>query len=277
MNGVAGEREMATDEDKRARAERLAFFLLKAVNKAIRIYDLIADGDRIAVALSGGKDSRCLAYLLRRRQDFAPERYTLSAVHVLPSADAPCTGIEDPGELRAWVHALGIDFVEATMEPARGTPARPAQSPCFYCAWRRRKALFTRAQELGCNKLAFGHHADDVAATTLLNLFYQGRLETMEPRVNLFQGALALIRPLYLVPEKDITPLGRALEIPVDGHSCPVRATSKRRTMERVIRMVEKDYPKAKISLLRAVEREADARKTSVATGQGTRDTRSST
>ena len=262
---------MPSAKDAKANAERLAFFLLKAVNKAIRIYGLIEDGDRIAVAVSGGKDSRCLAYLLRRRQDFAPERYTLSAVHILPAADAPCTGIACPGELRAWVHGLGIDFFEATMEPARGTPARPAQSPCFYCAWRRRKALFTKAQQLGCNKLAFGHHADDVAATTLLNLFYQGRLETMEPKVRLFQGALTLIRPLYLVPEKDITPLGRALEIPEDGHSCPVRETSKRRTMERVIRMVEKDYPKAKISLLRAVEREADHMQTAVSTGEGNR------
>ena len=255
---------MSTDEDKRARAERLAFFLLKAVNKAIRIYDLIADGDHIALALSGGKDSRCLAYLLRRRQEFARERYTLTAVHVLPSADAPCTGLEDPGELRAWVQDLGIAFVEATMEAASGTPARRAQSPCFYCAWRRRKALFTKAQELGCNKLAFGHHSDDVAATTLLNLFYQGRLETMGPRASLFRGALTLIRPLYLVPDKDITPLARALELPADGHSCPARATSKRRTMERVIRLVEKDYPKAKISLLRAVEREAVSKHTPV-------------
>jgi len=75
-------------EDKVARAERLAFFLLKAVNKAVRIYELIADGDRIAVALSGGKDSRVLAYLLRRRQEFAREQYDLRAIHVLPSEDA---------------------------------------------------------------------------------------------------------------------------------------------------------------------------------------------
>jgi tRNA 2-thiocytidine biosynthesis protein TtcA len=268
---------MSTEKDKPARAERLAFFLLKAVNKAIRIYDLIADGDHIALALSGGKDSRCLSYLLRRRQEFARERYTLTAVHVLPSADAPCTGLEDPGELRAWVQDLGIGFVEATMEAASGTPTRRAQSPCFYCAWRRRKALFTKAQELGCNKLAFGHHADDVAATTLLNLFYQGRLESMEPKKSLFQGVLTLIRPLYLVPEKDITPLARALEIPVGRHSCAARVTSKRRTMERIIHMVEEDYPKAKISLLRAVERAVVSRQMPVSTGGCDQDTQSKT
>jgi len=245
-------------EDKVARAERLAFFLLKAVNKAIRIYDLIADGDRIAVALSGGKDSRVLAYLLRRRQEFAQEQYDLTAIHVLPSEDAPCRNIGDVDGLLAWAEELGMESATVTMERARGKPAREAQSPCFYCAWRRRKALFRRAQELGCNKLAFGHHADDVAATTLLNLFYQGRLETMEPKVTLFEGALALIRPLYLVPERDIIPLARALDLAATGDVCPVSYTSKRRMMEKIIRMVEKGYPRTKISLLRAVERQED-------------------
>jgi len=246
-------------EDKAARAERLAFFLLKAVNKAIRIYDLIADGDRIAVALSGGKDSRVLAYLLRRRREFAREQYDLTAIHVLPSEDAPCRNIGDVEGLLSWAEALGMESTTVTMEPVRGKAARKAQSPCFYCAWRRRKALFSKAQELGCNKLAFGHHADDVAATTLLNLFYQGRLETMEPKVSLFEGALAVIRPLYLVPERDIIPLARALDLAVTGDVCPVSIISKRRTMEKIIRMVEKGYPRTKISLLRAVERQGDS------------------
>lgn len=250
---------MEVPEDKIARAERLAFFLLKAVNKAIRIYDLIADGDRIAVALSGGKDSRALTYLLRRRQDFAREQYTLRTIHVLPSEDAPCRKSADTDGLLAWAEALGTKCTTVTMESSRREPAREAQSPCFYCAWRRRKALFSKAQELGCNKLAFGHHADDVAATTLLNLFYQGRLETMKPKVSLFRGALAIIRPLYLVPVRDIVPLARALDLAGMGAVCPIRRTSKRRTMEKIIRMVEGGYPRAKISMLRAVERQEDS------------------
>ena len=250
---------MQAPKDERSRAERLAFFLLKAVNKAIRIYGLIADGDRIALALSGGKDSRVLAYLLRRRQDFAREQYSLAGIHVLPSEDAPCKTTLDVNGLLAWAEELGIQSTTVTMERMSGKPARKTQSPCFYCALRRRKALFTRAQEMGCNKLAFGHHADDVAATTLLNLFYQGRLETMEPTVSLFEGALTVIRPLYLVPEKDIVPLARALALADTGDVCPIRHTSKRRTMEKIIRMVEENYPKAKISLLRAVERQRDS------------------
>jgi len=248
---------MSSARDKQTRAERLTFFLLKSVNKAIRIYDLIADGDRIALALSGGKDSRCLAHLLRRRQEFARERYTLSAIHVLPSSDAPCNGAVDAEGLHDWAQDLGIDLSQVAMEAATGSPARKGQSPCFYCSWRRRKALFAKAQELGCNKLAFGHHADDVAATTLLNLFYQGRVETMEPKVSLFGGVLTVIRPLYLVPEKDIVPLARALGFASAEHPCTVRDTSKRRTMERIIRMVEQDYRGVKMTMLRAVQRQA--------------------
>ena len=115
-----------------------------------------------------------------------------------------CTASADLYALRAWLDTLGVDYhIVAAQEPT-GKPRRATQSPCFYCAWRRRKALFTKAQELGCNKLALAHNADDVAQTTLLNLFYQGKLTTMYPRVSFFGGRLIVIRPLAYVPEKEI-------------------------------------------------------------------------
>ena len=235
--------------------DRLQYFLLKAINKAVRIYDLIQDGDRIALALSWGKDSRALLELLHRRQKYARESYSLHAIHVLPSVDAPCQGSVDEDSVRAWSEERGVSCTLVTMEPAKGKPARPNQSPCFYCAWRRRKALFSAAQQLGCNKLAFGHHADDVAATTLLNLFYHAHLETMEAKVVFFSGALTVIRPLYLVEGKELTRYARTAGWPPPVPVCPVSRSSQRRMMEKIIRTVEGTVPYAKINLLRAVER----------------------
>jgi len=238
--------------------DRLQYFLLKAVNKAIRIYDLIEDGDRIALALSWGKDSRVLLELLHRRQEYARESYSLHAIHVRPSVDAPCRDLVDEDAVRSWAEERGVACTITTMEPPKGRPARPNQSPCFYCAWRRRKALFTTAQQLGCNKLAFGHHADDVAATTLLNLFYHGRLETMEAKVVFFQGALTVIRPLYLVEEKEIARYAQAAGWQPANAVCTTSLSSQRRTMERIIRIVEDTVPYAKVNLLHAVERRND-------------------
>ena len=239
-------------------ADRLAYYLLKAVNKAIRIYDLIQTNDRIAVALSFGKDSRSLLALLRRRQEYSREPYSLQAIHVRPSIDAPCQASADPETVRAWTEKLGVCCTFVTMEPAKGKPGRQNQSPCFYCAWRRRKALFEAAQRMGCNKLAFGHHADDVAATTLLNLFYHARLETMEAKVVFFKGALTVIRPLYLVEQKQLARYALAAGWLPAHPICPVSRTSQRRVMEGIIRSVEGTAPHAKINLLHAVEQEAE-------------------
>ncbi|MBC7252033.1 MAG: tRNA 2-thiocytidine(32) synthetase TtcA [Anaerolineae bacterium] len=232
--------------------ERLAHYLLKKVNKACRTYDLLADGDRIAVAVSGGKDSNTLLDLLLRRRGV--ERYRLVAVHVL-TRDEACQAQVNLAELERWLGELGVDYELVPLEPATGQPRRENQSPCFHCAWRRRKALFLTAQRLGCNKLALGHNADDVAQTTLLNLVYHGRLETMAARVDFFDGAITVIRPLYLVPEKEIVRYVQTGGVPVVAGACPVAADSRRAAMGRILRLLEKENPRVKIALLRAVEK----------------------
>lgn len=230
-------------------------FLLKKVNKAIREHDLIADGDRVAVAVSGGKDSLSLLRLLRVRQRAARERYRVVAIHVIPAADAPCDGGGDASALDAWFQARGVESALVPMEESSGQPEREGQSPCFHCAWRRRKAIFVTADRLGCNKVAFGHHADDVAQTTLLNLFYQGRVETMRPRVEFFGGRLTVIRPLVYVPEKELVRFATACDFPPAPALCVAAETSRRALMAQILRTVEKTYPKVKINLWRAVER----------------------
>jgi tRNA 2-thiocytidine biosynthesis protein TtcA len=229
------------------------FYLLKKLNKCHREHGLLADGDRIALALSGGKDSCTLLDVLRQRRGL--ERYTLIAIHVLPASDMACGAAADEPALRAWLERLGVAYRFIRAEGARGEPRRSRQTPCFYCAWRRRKALFQAAQELGCNKLAMAHNADDVAETTLLNLFYHGQLETMEPRVSFFDETLTLIRPLSYVPESEIIRYAEEAGFPPPPPPCPVAEGSKRTLMRRIIRMVEEDHRRVKVYLRRAVGR----------------------
>jgi tRNA 2-thiocytidine biosynthesis protein TtcA len=236
-------------------SDSLSYYLLKKVNKAIREHGLVAEGDRIAVAVSGGKDSLALLRLLCVRQRSARERYDVVAVHVAPAADAPCGDGGDTNALEAWFQGEAVDYAFAPMEPAGERSGRESQSPCFHCAWRRRKALFVAAERLGCNKVALAHHADDVAQTTLLNLFYQGRVETMRPRVEFFDGRLTVIRPLVYVPEKELVRLAAACAFPPAPAPCVGAETSRRALMAQIVRTVEKTCPKVKINLRRAVER----------------------
>jgi tRNA 2-thiocytidine biosynthesis protein TtcA len=230
----------------------LLFYLLKKLNKCHREHQLLEDGDRIALALSGGKDSCTLLDALLRRRGV--EKYAVIPIHVIPASDMDCNASDVPA-LQAWLDGLNVEYHFVSAEEPRGRPKRPNQSPCFYCAWRRRKALFNKAQELGCNKLALAHNADDVAQTTLLNLFYQGKLTTMYPRVSFFGGKLIVIRPLAYVPEKEIARYARHADFPPPPPPCPVGDRSRRALMRQVLRMVEKSQPKAKVHLWRAVER----------------------
>ncbi len=234
-----------------ASPERLAHYLLKKVNKACRVYNLLADGDRIAVAVSGGKDSNTLLDLLHRRQGV--ERCHLVAVHEAEGEE--CRAKVDLTGLERWLQGLGVEYEFVPVEPATGQPGRENQSPCFHCAWRRRKALFLAAQRLGCNKVALGHNADDVAQTTLLNLVYHGRLGTMAARVEFFGRKITVIRPLYFVPEKEIVRYVQAGGVPVLADPCPVAARSRRAEMARVLRVLEQQNPRVKIALLRAAEK----------------------
>jgi tRNA 2-thiocytidine biosynthesis protein TtcA len=231
----------------------LLFYLLKKLNKCHREHQLLEDGDRIALALSGGKDSCTLLDALLRRRGV--EKYAVIPIHVIPASDMDCNARGDVPALQTWLDGLNVEHHFVSAEEPRGQPKRPNQSPCFYCAWRRRKALFNKAQELGCNKLALAHNADDVAQTTLLNLFYQGKLTTMYPRVSFFGGKLIVIRPLAYVPEKEIARYARHADFPPPPPPCPVGDRSRRALMRQVLRMVEKSQPKAKVHLWRAVER----------------------
>ena len=235
----------------------LLFYLLKKINKCHREYQLLEDNDRIALALSGGKDSCTLLDALLQRQGI--ERYTLIPIHVTPASDMNCEAGTDVDALRVWLDSLDIEYHIVSAEEPTGAPRRPNQSLCFYCAWRKRKALFTKAQELGCNKLALAHNEDDVAQTTLLNLFYQNKLATMYPRVSMFGGELTIIRPLAYVPEKEIVRYAAEAGFPAPPPPCPTGIESKRALMRQIIDLVHKTNPQVRRYLWRAAQRCQDS------------------
>ena len=201
--------------------DRIAHFLLKEVTRAIGEFELIDEADRVAVAVSGGKDSRAMLELLLRHRRKMPYDYDLIALHVVGTE----AGLPDlRPELEPWLKSLGVDhrFVPLALPPEEPLPLN-----CFRCSWNRRKALFTTAADLGCTRLALGHHADDAAHTALLNLFYHGRLEAIEPHRVFFGGILTVIRPLIDVPEKELVRFARACGFPTAGGCCPSRIAEK--------------------------------------------------
>ena len=226
--------------------DTLAYWLLKPLNQAVREFGMLADGDRVAVALSGGKDSLSLLRLLDLRRRSVPERYELTAIHVLGDGSGP---LQPHLPLQAW---LNENNYECHFEPFALAADEKVPLGCQRCTWNRRRILFTTAQRLGCNVIAFGHHADDLAQTTLLNLLYNGVAETMAPRRDFFDGQLRAVRPLCYIPESDLRRFARASQYPLPPPDCPRAETSRRRLAADLLRQALRASPSARTNLLRA-------------------------
>lgn len=226
--------------------ERMAYWLLKPFNQAVREFGMLADGDRVAVALSGGKDSLSLLRLLDLRRRSAPERYELTVIHVLGDGSEP---LQPHPPLADWLEANGY---ACRFEPFTLSPDETLPMGCQRCTWNRRKILFEAARRLGCNVVAFGHHADDLAQTTLLNLLYHGAAETMAPRRDFFDGQIRAVRPLCYIPEADLRRFARASGFPPPPPACPQADTSRRRLAADLLRQAQRAAPAARTNLLRA-------------------------
>lgn len=199
-----------TEEDKLMRR------IEKRFNKGVMQYGLIEDGDKILVGLSGGKDSLALLELLARRSRIYKPRFSVVAAHVVMTNIAYES---DMDYLRAYAEGLGVPFVryETSFDPSTDT----RKSPCFLCSWNRRKALFTVAKEQGCNKIALGHHMDDILETLLMNMTFQGAFSTMPPRLVMRKFDMTIIRPMCLVHEADLIEMAQLRGYRKQIKNCP--------------------------------------------------------
>jgi tRNA 2-thiocytidine biosynthesis protein TtcA len=198
--------------------------VLGLFGKAIREYNLIEAGDRLAVAVSGGKDSLALLYMLKERLKWVPIQYELLAVHL----DMGFKGTQ-PQAIERACRDMGVPFhFEQTDYGLRAHGPENRENPCFLCAWLRRKHLFRLAKTLKIAKIAFGHNQDDIIETLLLNMFYSGGLSTMLPRQVLFEGDLTIIRPLALLEEGRIKRFAQRQGLPEIPNPCPSAGNSSR-------------------------------------------------
>lgn len=222
--------------------------LLRRINqrfaKGVVKYELIEDDDTILVGLSGGKDSMALLELLALRSRIHKPRFSLMAVHVGMTNIAYRADLD---YLKAYSEGLGVPFVhyETSFDPSTDT----RKSPCFLCSWNRRKALFTIAKEHGCNKIALGHHMDDILQTLLMNITFQGAFSSMPPKLVMHKFDMTLIRPLCLVHEADLEELAALRGYRKQVKNCPYETASNRARMKDVLRRLEELNPEARYSL----------------------------
>ena len=198
------------------------------LGQAIRDYAMIADGDRVAVAVSGGKDSFTLLHLLKERLKWVPIHYDLLAIHL----DMGFEGTQ-PEKIEQACREMGIPYYfEQTDYGLKAHGIENKENPCFLCAWLRRKHLFNLSRNLHFSKLAFGHNKDDIIETLFLNMFFSGELSTMLPKQSLFEGGLTIIRPLALLDESRIKGFAKRLGLPEIPNPCPSASKSYRQDIK---------------------------------------------
>ena len=238
--------------------EKLQARITRRFHKACADYGLIADGDHILIGLSGGKDSLALVELLGRRAQIYVPRFRVTAVHVRVRERAYVSEISYLERFCAeWQVPLVVCDTEiATPDGLTAQEiARKQKDPCFLCAWYRRKALFDVAQELGCNKIAFGHHKDDIVETALMNLFFQGSFSTITPSLQLEKMPLRLIRPLCMIEEKDLVRYAALRGYEKQKRLCPFEKESSRSEVKRLIKQLESLNPHIRDSVWSAAMR----------------------
>lgn len=224
--------------------EKTLLRIEKRFGKGVVEYGLIEDGDKILIGLSGGKDSLALVELLARRARIFRPKFSVVAVHVVMRNIPYQSDVE---YLREYVESLGLPFI--LYETEFDASADTRKSPCFLCSWNRRKALFTVAKEQGCNKIALGHHMDDILETLLMNITCQGAFSTMPPRLVMKKFDMTIIRPMCLVHEADLVELAEIRGYRKQLKNCPYESQSVRSEMKDILHRLEVMNPEARYSL----------------------------
>ncbi len=217
--------------------------LKRLIGRAIHRYQLLEEGDRVLLALSGGEDSLVLLRFLAEWRRKTPFAWELFAIHMDMGFETSPEHRQKLARLAEYCEELGVPFrLDFTNYGQMALEAKEKKvSPCFVCSWYRRKHLFKLAGREKYNKIAFGHHKDDVIVTFFLNMCYHGELSTMLPKQEMFKGELYLIRPLYFVEKKFISALAQKEGLPVFENPCPISPETRRAKMERILE--EKLFP----------------------------------
>ena len=225
--------------------------LTSLLRKSIQRYAMIAEGDSVAVGLSGGKDSLCLLMGLAALRKFYPIPFTLHAIHVDVGAGMPpeaiaamadfCAGLDVP------FHHVKTDIYQIVFEE------RKEKNPCSLCAKMRKGALNAKALELGCRKIAYAHHKDDFIETSLMNLLLEGRYDCFPPVTQLDKTGLQVLRPMLLVDERDVIGFTRRHDLPVVKNPCPADGETRREDVKQFIRASRTQFPGIRESLFSAV------------------------
>lgn len=223
------------------------------IRKACEYYGLIESGDRIAAAVSGGKDSLVLLCALAGLRRYLPESFELVAL----TLDGRFGGGDtDFSRVRALCDELGVEYrVKRTNLKEVVFDIREEPNPCALCARMRRGALHDMCVELGCNKIALGHHRDDAVETFFLNLFHEGRLGCFSPKSYLSRKGITQIRPMVFCDEGEVAAAALRHELPVVSSGCPRDGNSEREAVKQFIRQQEAEYPDFKSRTFGAIMR----------------------
>ena len=240
--------------------------ILGAMRRAIQDYDMILEGDVVAVGVSGGKDSLLLFESLWRLQHFYPQHFTLVPIYVDMGFDAyyaannmpvpaPAEGAHTLAQMQAYFAAKGTELhIVPTQLGQLLFDVRGGKDACSLCSKMRRGALCNKAVELGCNKLALGHHADDVLDTMLLSFIYEGRLSTFDPICLMERTGVTVIRPMVYLYESTIAQCAAKLALPVQFNPCPSDHHTCREDMKELVLYIQQKIPIAKDRMVAAIE-----------------------
>ena len=225
--------------------------ILSYTRRAVDDYNMISDGDRIAVGLSGGKDSATLLAALASLRRFYPNRFELYGVTIsMGFPDVDYKPLED------FCESLEVPFTLKETQLAHVIfDVRKENNPCSLCAKMRRGILHDAAKELGCNKVALGHHFDDTVNTFMLNLFHEGRIGAFLPVTYMSRKDITVIRPLIYVPEKEIRYFTSKNDVPVIKNPCPADGETERESVKQLLRELEKEHKGLKHRIFGALEK----------------------
>ena len=225
--------------------------VLSFVRRAVDDYEMINEGDKIAVGVSAGKDSLTLLCAMADLRRFYPKKFELCAITV----DMGFEGM-DLSPIAKFCEELDVEYhVVPTQIYKIIFEVRKEKNPCSLCAKMRRGALYGYAKQIGCNKVAFGHHFDDVVETFMLNLFYEGRLGCFQPVTYLSNTDITLIRPMIYMPEKDVRYFASKTELPIVKSTCPADGNTEREEMKKLLASIEKTNKGLRYRIFGAIQR----------------------